>query len=349
MPEARVRMIDVANAAGVSRTTASFILNGRDMNIPEATRQRVFEAAERMGYRKNATAVALVTGRTRRIGVVLNDPEWFDESDLFFNKLMLGITRGALESNYNVLLHTAQHGDWHGLLSDILSPAADGTLLVGRSIGDPLTHAVGRSNCPVVCISYRPSDGDLVSVDCDNESGGYVAARHLLDLGHTRLALIYPGERTSWAIDRRRGVERALEEHRGGGCSLELFAWPETRMPEDGWAAETVEALASRRPTPTGLICANETHANAILRALSCSGYRVPEHFSLISFNSTDLSARSTPPLTSVAQPLNAIGVSGVKTLIDLIEGRHIEERQLQFSMHLDVRDSTSAPRCASQ
>src|SRR5205085_10823408 len=103
----RVRRIAVALAAGVSRTTASFVLNGREAAIPEETRERVIAAATRMGYRPNASAMELATGRTRRIGIILNNPDLFGSGDMYYSEVLGGITRGALTRNYNLLLHCA--------------------------------------------------------------------------------------------------------------------------------------------------------------------------------------------------------------------------------------------------
>src|SRR5689334_8683381 len=99
-------MVDVATAAGVSRTTASFVLNGRDAGIPAETRQRVMRAAHSLGYYRNASALALVTGRTNRIGVVLNDPERFLTRDTYFLNILAGITAGALSHDRNLQLHS---------------------------------------------------------------------------------------------------------------------------------------------------------------------------------------------------------------------------------------------------
>ena len=154
-PPRRVRMIDVADAAGVSRTTASFVLNGRDYSIPEETRQKVLNAATRMGYTPNPNAVALATGRTGRIGIVLNDPDSFDATDPYFGNVLVGVTRGALKNNYNLLFHSTRHSDWKALQKDILSPSSDGILLIARHSNDPLTLALLEAKFPTACISYR--------------------------------------------------------------------------------------------------------------------------------------------------------------------------------------------------
>src|SRR5258706_9817453 len=96
----RIRMIDVAKEAGVSRTTASFVLNGRDSSIPHETQQRVLRAAKQLGYQPNASARELATGRTQRIGIILDTPYGFGSGDLYFTEVLAGITDGVVEKNY---------------------------------------------------------------------------------------------------------------------------------------------------------------------------------------------------------------------------------------------------------
>src|SRR5437868_2439911 len=142
MASKRVRMIDVAQEAGVSRTTASFVLNGRDSGIPAETRQRVLRAARQLRYRQNSAAYALATGRTRRVGIVLNDPGSFGSEDEYFSAVVNGMLRAAVRHDYNIVLHAARFPDRSALCSDITSGVTDGAVLVGRFTDDPLTQAL---------------------------------------------------------------------------------------------------------------------------------------------------------------------------------------------------------------
>ncbi|HZT43905.1 MAG TPA: LacI family DNA-binding transcriptional regulator [Chthonomonadaceae bacterium] len=340
----RVRMVDVAQAAGVSRTTASLVLNGRAKTIAAATRQRVLQAAQQMGYSRHATALALRTGRTRRIGIVLNEPEDFDEHDVYFSTVLAGITKGALSQDYNLVLHSCHYMDWHELYSDILSPTADGVLLVGRFIQDPLTPALLDAGFPCVCISYQVSHPDCYSVDCDNIQGGYLAAQHLFQLGHRQIAFLYPGETVRWGRDRLAGAQQAAVEAGLSPPSFHLYQWPDDgNMPSEASIHAAVRFLQTCRPRPTAMICCDELRAQSITECLPSAGIRVPEDLAVVSFNSTEQSARTRPPMTSVAQPLREIGFAAVEMLVDLIEGREVAKRCLRFPMSLDVRESCGA------
>src|SRR6266487_1783011 len=132
MSSQRVRMIDVARAAGVSQTTASFVLNNLDVSIPADTRERVLLAARDMGYRPHAGARALATGRTHRLGLVLNESESFRAADSYFVEIIGGIIHGAVQHERDLLLHSANYPDMSALHQDIVGGSTDGVLVVGR-------------------------------------------------------------------------------------------------------------------------------------------------------------------------------------------------------------------------
>lgn len=336
----RVRMIDVAKAAGVSRTTASFVLNGRDAAIPLETKQRVLQAAHQMGYRRNASAFALATGRTNRIGIVLNDPASFAHYDLYWYNVVSGVTSAAYQHNYNLLLHSAHYTDWHALYGEALSKTADGMLLIGRFEGDELTTALIEAGVPAVCVSYHSDHPGCYSVDCDNEQGGYLALQHLLRLGHEQIAFFYPGDAISWGRERHQGAVRAMQDAGLPVENLRTFAWKETSGPMSEWLESALTFLQTARPRPTAFVCCEEARARNLVEALPGLGIRVPDDMAAISFNSTAQSAGASPPITSVGQPLVEIGAAAVEMLIQRIEGRDQQERCRRFPMWLDVRES---------
>jgi LacI family transcriptional regulator len=338
----RVRMIDVANEAGVSRTTASFVLNDKDAAIPLETRTRVLQAAERLGYRPHAGARALATGRTNRIGLVLIDSICFRPGDNYFAGIMAGIMDGAVQNGHDLLLHSARYPDLKSLHLDVMNGSTDGALLVGRSTTDELTQSLLDSGFPVVCISYRVDRDDCWSVDCDNFQGGALAMQHLLSLGHTRVAFFYPHE-TSWGDARFAGARSALAEAGLPEDYLVPLQWNEETPIEQRyeWIKFAAQFLREEKPRPTAMICSDEARVRAVVEILPQYGIRVPRDLAVVSFNSTEMSARTRPSLTSVWQPLREIGASAVDRLNQLIAGQPPEPRDLLFPMRLDVRSST--------
>lgn len=343
MHSKRVRMIDVAQAAGVSRTTASFVLNGRKASIPDETQRRVKRFAEQMGYRPNMTARALATGRTQRIGVILNEPRSFDSKDYYFSNILTGVMAGALRCNYNLLLHSAQFDDWSALRDDILGGSSDGTLLIGRYVDDRLTPVLLDAEIPCVCVSFHIDHPDCWTVDCDNEQGGWLAASHLLRLGHRRIAFFYPGDEASWGRERRIGMFRALAEAGCDPTAVKIYSWPETGTPDEEWVKAACRQMLAVPERPTAVICCDDWRASMVLDELQRSELRVPEEMALVSFNSTERCASCRPSLTSVWQPMYEIGIEAVSLLVDLIEGRTPQEQIRRLGVRLDIRESCGA------
>lgn len=344
MATGRVRLRDVAEAAGVSPTTASFVLNNRCDSIPMETRQRVLEAAARLQYRPHLSARALATGKTRRIGIVLNQPESFSTRDTYFNEILEGIIQRATEHDRNVLLLSAHYPGWQTLFADITGGSVDGVLQISRFVSDHLTPALLDAGFPLVCVSFHTEHPATLSVDCDNYAGGRLAARHLLDLGHRAIGVLYPGDELSWGAERLRGIRVAMAEAGAKLPASYIRTWDERALPSAEWVADAIRWFKELRPRPTGIICCDEMRARMFAEMLPHTGIRVPDDVSVVSFNSTEISERCTPPLTSVRQPLPEIGRAAVDLLLARIRGQVIPEPIIRFPMHLDVRESCAGP-----
>lgn len=331
---------DVARKAGVSQSTVSLVLNGRANRISEETRQRVLEAARQLNYSRNHTARALVTGRTQRIGIVANSPYSFWMRDNYYGEVLTGVTSGALDANQNLLLHTSQFPDWQGLYHDILSGATDGVLMVGYYPFPELPLRLIESGFPTVCVSFEPEHERAYSVDCDNVAGGKLGIEHLLSLGHRHIVFAYAGDGISWVQQRKEGVIAGMLE---AGQKAEQILWFNLVAYEHQpiiWARRLLAEMKACASPPTAVYFADEGSARHFVETIAMFGVRVPEDIAVIGFNSTEMSARSRPPLTSVRQPLSDIGEAAVKMLMDRIEGRPIYPRRLRFPVTMDVRET---------
>jgi len=213
-----------------------------------------------------------------------------------------------------------------------------GVLLIGRPSNDELTQALLEASYPTICVSYHPGNLESRSVDCDNIHGGYVAAQYLLALGHRHLLFDVTDTPSSWVEERRQGALKAF--HEAGLPETNLLSLTTAPIHIDA----ILEHLHREQDAPTALLFNDEYGTQMVAEALPEHGFRVPEDISLITFNSTEVSERCRPPLTSVGQPLGDIGESAVEMLIDLVEGREVPFGIRRFPMHLDVRAST-APR----
>jgi len=341
MMKRRVSSHDVARHAGVSQSTVSLVLSGRaGTRISAETRQRVLDAAEALHYTINVAARALVTGRTNRLAVVPIHPGGLLDRDMYYGQVLNGITLGALEANHNLLLHSANYPDWQTLQGDILNGSSDGALLIGRKHADPLTQALLNAGFPTVCISYYTAHPACVAVDCDNVGGGRIAVEHLLACGRTSIAFFAPSAVETWVQERRQGAEEAL---RAAGLDPHtmLILGEEYSDRSEGWIERLVERLRTSSPKPTGLFCSEEGQARVLVEALGDHGVQVPEELAVVSFNSTEMSARARPPITSVRQPLAEIGREAVRLLHAIIAGEETPPGVRRLPVRLDIREST--------
>jgi DNA-binding LacI/PurR family transcriptional regulator len=344
MPK-RVNSHDVAHLAGVSQSTVSLVLNGRmDARISPQTREKVISAARVLNYSLNTAARALVTGKTRRIAIVLNDPHSFRNRDSYFSDVLSGIMDGAVEMQYNISLISAQYPDWRTLFDEIRGGNSDGVLLIGRMSDDPLTIALLDSLFPTVCINYLPCHSEYYAVDCDNEIGGYLAARHLLELGHRHIAFFHPGEGLSWVEERKQGIWKALQEAGMKENALFCSNAPYHADTQEERLIKIFHSLMSLSSCPTALVFSDEWIAQMLMEDIISKGYTIPGDFSIINFNSTSISERAHPPMTSVWQPLEQIGEAAIRLLIDIFDDGHPKLGALRFPVRLDVRESCGPP-----
>lgn len=329
--------------AGVSATTTSFVLNGREASIPDVTRQRVLDVAQRLGYRPNASARALATGRTRRIGVVINTPYSLVGRGIYHSEVLSGIMSSLPRLDYNLLLHSAHYADWQAICDDILTGAADGVLLVGRIAPDPLTLALLDNGFPTICVSYHVERPDCYSVDCDNEGGVYEAFRYLIALGHRHILAMQGDDRNSWAKERRAGAARAIQEAGLPEETLHYYALTDEDLQKGTpwlWAR-----LQSVQPGMSALFCENEELAQRLSENLIEAGIKIPGDLSVISFNSTEISVRTRPATTSIWQPLAEIGAEAARMLVRRIEGKEVEPHVRRLPTRLDLRESCAPPQ----
>jgi LacI family transcriptional regulator len=343
MKRRRISSHDVAREAGVSQTTVSLVLNGRtDVRISEETRQRVLDVARNLNYSRNASARALVTGRTHRVELIPIHPGALVDPDKYYATVLAGVTEGALQCGYNLLIQSALYPTWRDMYTDVMSGSADGVLLIGRASNDKLTAALREARFPTVCISFQPDFPDYYSVDCDNVQGARLAVEHLLELGHRRIVYIAPEPEHSWGRERWQGAQAAVADAGLPPETIQYAYFGAGIMVPDVRIERTVALLRSGPNPPTALLYCGEADAQLAAEALPEHGIRVPTDVSIVSFNSTEMSERTRPPLTSVWQPLHAIGEAAVKMVTSLAEGHEAPSGTMRFPCRLDIRESTA-------
>lgn len=326
-------MSDVAAVAGVSHQTVSRVLNGHPSVRPE-TRERVLEAIAALGYRRNTAARALVTRRTGTIGVVTSGSALFGPTST-----LIAVEEAARDAGYFVSVATI--GRWSGeamrqVLEHFMSQGVEGVVVVAAH--DDAIEAVQQFDAPVPVVMVGPKDlpGDLHAVAVDQYAGARLAARHLLDLGHTDVMhLAGPAD---WLDARARA--------RGWQDELALAGHLAGEPVQGDWSAgcgyEVGTSLLAGE-LPTAVFAANDQLALGLLRAFAEAGVRVPDDVSVVGFDDVDGSAHFYPPLTTVRQEFRELGTRCLSMLLAAIGGEEVTT--VLVEPRLVVRASSGPPR----
>lgn len=304
----RVTSLDVSRAAGVSQSAVSRAFTPGASISPE-TRRRVLEAAERLGYQPNAIARSLVTQRSGIVALIvgeLHNPFYPQALTQFAQALEARGKRALL------LTHDARR-DVQETLDAARSYQIEAAIVFPTRLNarPPSLGAVQDGGIPVLLFNRHLPGHQLLSVACDNYSGGRVAAQVLLDAGARRLAFIGGDPDTSTHQDRLRGFTDRLAE-----AGLRPVATPARAFQYD-WGIQATLHLDAAGERPDGIFGANDIVAIGVLDALRTLGRRVPEDVSVIGFDNIEESARLAYRLTTIGQPLEAMVEDALRALED--------------------------------
>lgn len=336
MPK-RPTSADVATEAGVSRTTVSFVLNGRqDVKIPAATRRRVLEAAERLGYHPHAPARQLAGGRSHVVAFVLRQSPEQIAGDAVLAETLRGFAASARAGGFRVLVEPLPPDDHSPTYAELLrAQHADGLVVSGPRIDDPSLQELVRDGFPVVLQGSLPGV-PVASVDVDNVAGARGAVEHLIGLGHRRIACITNAPLVYTAAQERLAGYLEALERAGIERDPDLVA-------EGAFDAPSGHAALSRllgRTSFDAVFVASDVVALGAIGGLREAGLRVPDDIGVVGFDDIPLAAYFDPPLTTVRLPAFALGQAAGHALIERIDERPVPERML-LPTELVVRGST--------
>ncbi|MFP3989573.1 LacI family DNA-binding transcriptional regulator [Streptomyces sp. E11-3] len=304
----------VAARAGVSRATASRVVNG-GTGVRAPLVDKVRQAVDELGYVPNHAARTLVTRHNGAVGVVIAEPEFRIFSDPFFERQVRGISRELIAYDSQlVLLWVEGPGDHDRIARYLGGGHVDGALAFSLHNDDELPALIGHAKIPAV-FGGRPPAGrglNIPYVDCDNRGGAREAVRHLVSLGRENIALIAgPRDQTS-ALDRIDGYHDVLVD-----------ADPALLCQGDFTAQSGARAMAElldRRPDLDGVFASNDLMASGALRTLRERGLRVPDDVALVGFDDVgSVAETSEPPLTTVRQDIEGMGRLMVRLLMRLL------------------------------
>jgi LacI family transcriptional regulator len=335
-------MSDIAARAGTSVAAVSVTLNGarsKTLRISEETRQRILEAAEHLGYRRNPLAGALATGRARALGLMLPDAVSYTTHDPFFSLVTTGVTHAASINGYNVMLFAAAGEDEGARAAAMIDRRIDGLVLVSPPAGTPIYAECERLGIPVVTVMAGPDQSPL-SIDADDYAGGRIATEHLLRLGHRRIAHLSGRPSILTSRDRHQGYFDVLVE-------AGIVPDPAIRVPgqfnrQRGFesALQLLSQPASRRPT--AVFAANDLSAHGAIDAAHALGLKVPQDLSVVGFDDTWYTTVTRPTLSSVHVNVPQFGERAAVMLIETLDGAApAAECHVVLPVSLFVRESS--------
>lgn len=324
-------MRDVATAAGVSTQTVSRVLSEHPY-VNESTREKVLSAVESLGYRRTHTARALVTGRTRILGLISLDTAFYSRQA--FSR---GVDREANACGYSIVAETVSRPDPAALAETVLKLSDRG--VDGIVVAVPLREGTDELGAlarrlPMVFIDRAPLDGaDLLAID--QSSAAFLATTHLLELGHDTVWHVAGPE--DWADASAREDAWAGVLRAAGRTVPAVIRGDWT--PESGYQAGL--RLASTEGVSAVLVASDEM-AFGVLRAFAERGLAVPEDISVVGIDDIPLAAYAYPPLTTVRQPFEEMGAKVVRRLTTLIDRPGEEHHDERIVPQLVVRETTA-------
>jgi len=338
-PQQRVTLVDVARAAGVTKGTVSKVLNDRS-DVAADTRARVFAAVDELGYRPPTSQWN--PPRARTLAAV------FDALDSpYITNVLQGILAAATAADTNLLVRLAPDRESRSTRAVarawVAEQRAAGVVgLIGLTLGTPtaLLEAAAEASVPFVMIDPVDLDApDVVSVGSTNWAGGRTATEHLFALGHRRIAWIGGPQTSAAARERFHGYRAAIDS---AGVDLDPDVVRHGQFSVATGQRFGRELLSSSR-RPTAVIAGDDEIAVGVLHAARELDIPVPTGLSVVGFDDTPQAAWTSPPLTSVHQPLAGMGRMAVETVLTMAAGTAPASRYVQLATSLVVRESTAA------
>lgn len=327
---------DIARLAGVSRSTVSRVINGHP-SVRPAVRDRVQEVIKANKYAPQAAARQLVTQRTRTIGLILPDLAYNLFANPIFALMGQGVSQVCAQKGYVSMQLMGQRDMEEPTLFYLLrSRHFDGVVLISGEYDDPCPAFLKNAGIPYTRIGRDPNHDDLKTVDIDNVEAARQAVRHLIELGHRRIAMIKGLARDTSSADRYEGYKQALCE---AGIPLD-----EELVGDGDWTAACGYRLTQRflqlPSPPTALFSANDIMAAGVVRAAHERRVRVPEDLAIVGFDDLDQTTMIFPELTTIRQPCVEMGVRAAEILIDQLENKNTEPMHVILPTTLVIRQS---------
>jgi len=343
----KVTLEEVAQAAGVSRATASRVLTS-DPRVSLDARRAVERAASKLGYVPNQAGRALATGRSDAVALVVFEPTTLLFGDPFFPRLIRGLEDVLTARDMQLILLAPQSAPEADRVERYVAAGhVDGALLVSLPSSHALPGRLASRGIPVV-IGGRPTEADRFNhVDVDNVAGAARAVAHLVAGGRRAIATVTGRKDVPAGQDRLRGYEEGL---RAAGLPNDDALVEAGDFTRDG-GARAMRFLLIKRPRLDAVFVASDLMAVGVMQALAEAGRRVPEDVAVVGYDDDPMAAGLQPPLSSVRQPIEEMGREMARLLMDAIHSPDRPPRKVLLTTRLEVRSSSApvAPRLTGE
>jgi LacI family transcriptional regulator len=341
MPRKRVTSKDVAEKVGVSRTTVSLVLNDvRDIQISNKTRQKVLNAATELGYVPNAAAQALVSRRTKAIGLVLTRTQHHIATDAFLPKIISGLLSTAKKQKIRILIDWVETEHQDSAYFELAqADRIDGMILSTPRLNDNALKALESVDIPTVLMG-NVTGLDLPFVDVDNTKAAEKATAYLIGLGHKEIACISSAPLEYTATPERIGGYKNALSRKDIPINEKLIQYADFD-PQSGF--DCMNSLLRSGESFTAVFIASDNVAIGAKAALREANLRVPDNISIIGFDDIPWAQYSDPPLTTIQLPAEALAQNACLLLFDLIRGNGLKEQKIILDTELIIR-KTSKP-----
>src|SRR6202163_2931239 len=343
-------MRDVAQTSGFSPATVSIVLNNAPLAryIAPATKKRIEETAKKLGYRPNAMARFLRSKRSHSVGVMI-----FDITDPYCTPVLRGIENALYQCSYVPIFTDAhnQRNRFERYLEMLLDRHIEALIVVANwlFVDIHLLADISKRNIPAATIGCELPGDTVSSIIVDNEAGGRLALEHLYQLGHRKIAFIRGPKMLVDSAPRWRGIQKFAQ---GAGLEIDsslVLQLPDSLDPNSSFESghRYTEELIEQKKKFTAVMAFDDLTALGAIRALTKAGVKVPEQCSVTGFDDVALSALAAPSLTTVRQPMEAMGGLAVNIVMEGINAA-LEKREWNIVSHkmnpeLVIRESTRA------
>lgn len=326
---------DVAREASVSMATVSRVVNGNP-NVKPATRKKVLNAIERLGYRPNAVARGLASKKTTTVGVIIPDI-----ASIFFSELARGIEDIATMYNYNIILSNSDQNkekEIH-LLNTMLGKQVDGIVFMGGKITEDHVSEFKKAHIPIVLAATIDQSKETSSVNIDYKQAAFDAVSSLTEKGHHKIAAVLgpltdPVNKEFKLEGYQSALHNAGIDHNDDYIGIGDYTYDSGK--------EAMEQFLAMDEAPTAVYAGTDEMALGIIHQIQDQGLSVPEDIEVISSESTRLAHMVRPTLSTIVQPMYDIGAVAMRLLTKYMNNEKVEDPNVVLPHRIDHRQSTS-------